>query len=284
MKGYSLLRFPDFKYKAVTLSYDDDTVHNKKIVEILDEYGLKCTFNLNSGRFAAEEDNGETMTESQAVELFKNGKHEIAVHGKKHLSLAEFDSAVCADEIAGDRKNLENLFGRIIKGMAYACGSFNDEVVEILKACGINYARTIESTGKFDIPSDWLRLPATCHHDDERLQSLADEFLKDYPENLHYVHKKPKLFYLWGHAFEFAHHDNWYIIENFAKKVGNRDDVWYATNGEVYDYVKAFDSLEFSVNGEYIKNPSAICVYLNYCGQDVKVPAGATVKTKFLVV
>lgn len=283
MKKYSLMRFPDFKYKAVTLSYDDDTAHNKKLVSILDEYGLKCTFNLNSERFAKKE-NGETLTESQAVELFKNGKHEIAVHGKKHLSLAEFDCAVCADEIAGDRKNLESLFGRIVKGMAYACGSYNDEVVNVLKTCGINYARTVESTGKFDIPSDWLKMPATCHHADPRLNSLTEEFLKDYPDTRHYVHKTPKLFYLWGHAYEFAHGDNWYVIEEFAKKVGNRDDVWYATNGEVYDYVKAFESLEFSVAGDMIKNPSSTDVYLNYCGKDVKVPAGATVKTQLTII
>lgn len=283
MKRYSLMRFPDFKYKAVTLSYDDDTLFDKKFVGILDEYGLKCTFNLNSERFAAQE-NDVTMTIGQAVELFRDSRHEIAVHGKKHLSLAEFDSAVCAEEIAGDRKNLESLFGVIVKGMSYACGSYNDEVVKTLKACGINYARTVESTGRFDIPNDWLRLPATCHHNDSRLEALTDEFLKDYNEKTHYVHKTPKLFYLWGHAYEFNDNDNWHIIENFARKVGDRDDVWYATNGEVYDYVKAFDSLEFSVAGDMIKNPSAIDVCLNYCGKNVKVPAGKTIRTQLIIV
>lgn len=278
MKRYFTMRFPDFKYKAVTLSYDDDVVFDKKLMEIIDAYGLKCTFNLNSGIFA-EKSGGRVMTEEEAKALFTNCGHEIAVHGLKHLSLAEFDSAVATKDVLLDRINLENMFGCVIKGMAYANGSYNDEVVKTLETCGINYARTVVSTGRFDIPTDWLRLPATCHHNDSRLEELTEEFLKDYPENAHYARKVPKLFYLWGHAYEFNDNDNWYIIENFAKKVGNRDDVWYATNGEVYDYVKAYESLEYSVSGDMIKNPSAIDVYLNYCGKAIKVPAGATVKT-----
>ena len=46
------MRFPGFKYKALTLSYDDDVIFDKKLMEILDKHGLKCTFNLNSGLFA----------------------------------------------------------------------------------------------------------------------------------------------------------------------------------------------------------------------------------------
>lgn len=37
------------KKKAVTFSYDDGIVYDKHLVEILNKYGLKCTFNLNSG-------------------------------------------------------------------------------------------------------------------------------------------------------------------------------------------------------------------------------------------
>ena len=50
---YKFLRFPEWKYKAVTLSYDDGTVYDRKLIDILDKYGLKCTFNLNSGITAA---------------------------------------------------------------------------------------------------------------------------------------------------------------------------------------------------------------------------------------
>ena len=35
---YRFLRFPNFKFKAVTLSYDDCVVFDRKLIEILDKY------------------------------------------------------------------------------------------------------------------------------------------------------------------------------------------------------------------------------------------------------
>ncbi len=39
----------DGKKKAVTFSYDDGVVYDRRLVGIFNKYGLKCTFNLNSG-------------------------------------------------------------------------------------------------------------------------------------------------------------------------------------------------------------------------------------------
>lgn len=100
---------------------------------------------------------------------------------------------MAAYEIIEDRKMLESTFGRIVKGCAYPFGTYSDEVVEILRRCGILYARTTVSTRKFDIPTDWLRMPATCHHNDPELMNLCDRFLtSDNPRQF------PQLFYLWG--------------------------------------------------------------------------------------
>lgn len=264
---YSFLRFREWKYKAVTLSYDDGTIFDRKLIEILDKYGLKCTFNLNSELYA-NETGGRRLTKDEATELYKNSPHEVAIHGAKHFSLAEVSSEVATRDVVVDRENIEKQFGRIIKGMAYANGSYNDTVVEILRNCGIKYARTTVATNKFDIPTDWLRLPTTCHHTAANLDELTDEFINIKGGNF------PKLFYLWGHSYEFNDSDNWEIIENFAKKVGNRDDIWYATNGEVYDYVKAFECLEYSVDGKIIKNPTDTDVYLCYFGKNILIKAG----------
>ena len=116
--------------------------------------------------------------------------------------------------------------------MAYANGSYNGQVVEILKNCGIKYARITVATSKFDIPTDWLRMPSTCHHTANILDELTDEFLS-LKEEGYFWRNSPKLFYLLGHSYEFNDNNNWEIIENFAKKVGNKDDLWYCTNGEV---------------------------------------------------
>ena len=53
------------------------------------------------------------------------------------------------------------------------------------------------------------------------------------------------------------------MIEKFAEYIGNRDDIWYATNMEIYNYVKAYESLQTSVDKKIIYNPSAIDVWVN---------------------
>ena len=35
--------------RSVVLSFDDGTIYDKRFIELLDKYGLKATFNLNSG-------------------------------------------------------------------------------------------------------------------------------------------------------------------------------------------------------------------------------------------
>ena len=275
MKYYKLLRFPDFKLKALTLSYDDGIRADVKLTEVLSENGIKATFNLNSGLFA-QRDGEHRLSENEAKKLYDLKNFEVALHGERHLSLAEVSEDVAVRDIANDRQNLERDFGGIINGMAYANGSYNDSVVEILKKCGIKYARTTKSTQNFDLPEDWLRLCPTCHHNDPELMNLADKFI-NFKDDLYFWANSPKLFYLWGHSYEFDNNSNWEIIEKFAQKVGGKDDIWYATNGEIYDYVQAYNRLEYSINGETIFNPSVITVYLYYYGKRVSIKGGETV-------
>lgn len=44
-----MIMFPDGKKKALTLSYDDGVEQDRRLVEILNRYGIKATFNINSG-------------------------------------------------------------------------------------------------------------------------------------------------------------------------------------------------------------------------------------------
>ena len=57
---------------------------------------------------------------------------------------------------------------------------------------------------------------------------------------------------LWGHSYEFEADGNWDVIERFAAYTGNRDEIWYATNLELYDYMTAYDRLLFSADGSMV--------------------------------
>lgn len=255
------LRFPGGRSKTLTLSYDDGVSQDVRLIAIMLEHGLKGTFNLNSGLYAPDgfefpiSEKVHRMTRSECLRTYMNSGMEVACHGLTHSFLDRLPSNMCTYEILMDRLQLEQDYARIIRGMAYPFGTFNDQVINILKRCGIVYARTVESTEQFDLPTDWLRLPATCHHDNPHLMELAKDFVET-PAN-----RTPKMFYLWGHSYEFDVHNNWSIIERFAQYMGRRNEIWYATNIEIYNYVSAFSQLEFSTDGKYVHNPSGTTLY-----------------------
>ena len=58
--------------------------------------------------------------------------------------------------------------------------------------------------------------------------------------------------------------DNWKIIEDFCAYMGNRNEIWYATNMEIYEYVQAYHQLVFSTDSSVVYNPSAIDVYFSW--------------------
>jgi len=272
------MRFPGGKAKALTLSYDDGVEQDIKLIEIMVKYGLKGTFNISSGRYAAEGTVyppgklGRTMTKKASQSLYISNGMEVAVHGLTHPNLNKLPENMCTYEVMQDRANLEEDFGTLIRGMAYPYGSYSDSVVETLKLCGIVYSRTVASTERFDIPTDWLRMPATCHHNNPRLMELAKSFAENNTK------LDPSLFYLWGHSYEFERDDNWKVIEEFAEYIGNRDDIWYATNIEIYDYIAAYKQLIFSVNGRKVYNPTNTTVYLLMDTEEICVKPGETVE------
>ena len=254
--------------KVFTLSYDDGVKQ-----DILNKHGLKGTFNINTGLYAPEEHDRTRdewrMKLSESQQVYGNSGHEVAVHGLTHPFLERINTPDVLREILEDRRNIESQYGTLARGMAYPFGTYNQEVVDCLEKCGICYARTVQSTHTFAFPDNWLTLHPTCHHNDNRLMELADRF----------VHTSPNfqdnwLFYVWGHSFEFDTHNNWNVIEEFAEYIGNREDVWYATNIEIYDYVKAYKSLQTNVDETMVYNPTATHVWFAKDGKTYCIKSG----------
>ena len=97
---------------------------------------------------------------------------------------------------------------------------------------------------------------ATAHHRDPKVFELMEEFLSINVDERYCAQRTAKLFYLWGHAFEFERDQNWDLLEQICEKLSGRDDIWYATNGEICDYAAAYRSLVFSADGHTIYNPT----------------------------
>ena len=179
--------FPNAKRKALTFSYDDGVEQDARLMEIFNKHGLKGTFNLNGQPLETAEYTWPEGTihrrmgykmalETYGGELGRN--HEIAIHSYTHPFLDRIPRALANYEVAKDREVLEKLFDRLIRGCAYPMGTFSDMTVDVLRDNDIAYARTTVSTGNFSVPTDWLRMPATCHHNDARFGQLTETFIK----------------------------------------------------------------------------------------------------------
>ena len=93
----------------LTLSYDDGVVQDIRLVGIMDQHGLKGTFNINSGLYLPEDAVRERyygrMKLSEAQELYINSGHEVAVHALTHPYLERLKWDEVAYEILEDRRN-----------------------------------------------------------------------------------------------------------------------------------------------------------------------------------
>ncbi len=255
--------FPKGKHKVLTLSYDDGRVEDRRLVEIMNQNGVRGTFHLNSGLV-----DEERIPVEEWKTLYRG--HEVSCHTVLHPTISRCPIEQTAMQVLEDRRALERAVGYLVRGMSYPNGSCNDEIVGLLPGLGIEYCRTVGSTDSFGMPENYLKWTATCHHNHNLLEN-GQKFVELFKSQYLYM------MYVWGHSFEFTRDNNWELIEEFCQLVGNREDIWYATNIEIVDYMKAAKNLKFTIDADKVYNPGFDSVWINVDGMIVEVPGGKTV-------
>lgn len=280
---YQFMRFPKGRWKAVTCSYDDGVRQDIRLAGILGQHGIKGTFNINSG-FVAQTPKNRHLTAEEIKEYLLNRGHEIAVHGQNHRAPGVCRPIELIQDVLNCRLELEKEFGRTVRGMAYPDGGIKmfqygmdyESVKSCLKELDIVYARTWGGDNSlFRLPTDWHAWVPTVHHGNP----LAAEYAEASAEmklSGNHSQNHPRLFYFWGHSYEFDHNQNWDLLENLCKVLGERDEIWYVTNMELYDYVCAYESLIYSADGKQIYNPTLIKIWFDRDGQLYSIDPGQT--------
>jgi len=258
--------FPEGKAKALTMSYDDGKIQDERLVGIFNKYGIKGTFNINYGLMEKEQTPPRIKRE-RVAELYKG--HEVATHTMTHPTIERCPLTKVAEEIMEDRKGLESLVGVPVRGHAYPNGSYSEEIKQLFRQLGIAYGRVVPSVPNFELPKDPLEWYPTCHHNDPELMQKA-QFFADFDKKQYL-----KLMYVWGHSYEFDNNDNWDVIEKFCEFMGGREDIWYATNIEIIDYMDAAGRLQFTADHSKVFNPGAVSVWLNVDNRYVEAKGGA---------
>ena len=106
--------------------------------------------------------------------------------------------------------------------------------------------------------------------------SLAHQFVEEVPNRNYGINW---MFCVGGHSWEFNRHKNWELLEELGELVGGKEDIWYATNREIFEYAEAFNSLIFSSRGDRVYNPTCRELFF-FKDRLYSVKPGETVEVK----
>jgi len=258
--------FPNGYKIALTLSFDDGRIHDRRLVSILNRYGLKGTFHLNSGFFGLE----SYVNKSEIKELYQG--HEVSAHSLTHPHLTQIPNNEIIHQLLEDKQNLEAIVEYPVRGMSYPFGDYNSNVMDHAKMLGLEYSRSVKSTMNFKLPIDFMEWHPTVH--------IKTDLTVLWNQCLDNRFNEMRCFYVWSHSYEFEDNQTWDMIEDFCKMVSQSKDVWFATNIEIKDYMDAIQRLVISVDSSMIYNPSAIDVWISTDHQVIKIKSGETFRAK----
>ncbi len=238
--------WPGGKWKALIMSYDDGPAADTQMVNLFNKNSIVGTFNLATVFL----DTPDFLESSKIASLFSG--HEVANHSVHHPYLAQQTIAGITSEIEECNDVLSGLMDYNIHGMAYpfgGIGTYDYRVMDIAKNQGIRYARTTNDSYSLEIPTDFpdglMQWSPTVN--DWDAENFSDQLLA-------WDQEKMALAYIWGHS-HFLDETGWTRLTTFCETVGNRNDIWYAKNIEVADYLLAISNLIYEDNK--VRNPSA---------------------------
>lgn len=222
----------------VTTSWDDGSIFDLKVAELLNKYGVKGTFYVPKSLFA------HPLERNDILALDKN--FEIGSHTLNHVDLTKVSLSEAKQEIEGSKAYLEDLLGHNVPMFCYPSGRFNQDIKRIVRDSGFIAARTIKR-GSLDLPSDPYEWRVTSYLGkgspyltltamqkiftsikgvwdwETRAKLLFDRFLR-----------VGGIYHIWGHALGFEIDLLWDKLERVLAYISHREDVAYVTNGEIF--------------------------------------------------
>ena len=235
--------YPQGKQKAFNVTYDDGVLQDVRFVALLNQYGLKGTFNLNSALMANEfewtHESGcivKRLGTAAAADLYAG--HEVASHTLTHPYMDNLTREEILHELSADKANLEQLFSQEIRGFAVPFDHYSELIEACVKECGFAYARISEESGSFHPQHEYFRWQATIFHLADKLEALTQQFIA--------TDEELALFQIVGHTYDLDVENKWETMENLFRAIRQQDDILPMTTIEIIDYLKAMDSAEIT--------------------------------------
>ena len=233
--------YPGGKRKAFNITYDDGVLQDVRFVSLLNRFGLKGTFNLNSQlmeeRFAWPHPNGMEVRRLGIPEVrgLYDG-HEIASHTLTHPYMHELPEFEILRQLGEDKRRLEALFGRAVLGFAVPFDYYSDLIARSAEICGFEYARQSEVSLDYAPCKDWYHWKTGVYHIMPELIPFVEGFLE--------TQQELAVCQIVGHSYDLDAEHLWEDLEWICASAAAREDVWYCTNLELVQYLKAMEKFD----------------------------------------
>ena len=243
--------YPNGKTKAFVLTYDDGVLQDVRLVLLLNRYGLKGTFNLNSVLMEREfvwqhEKIGDVRRLPNVVAAHLYDGHEVASHSCTHPDLSGMGREAIAYELGHDRWLLEQLTGQQVKGFGVPFDYYDGVAVECVRELGFVYGRGSEETRSYAPIWDPYRQQAGMFHLSGGLTEFVEGFLQTEIELANCI--------IVGHSYDLDAEQLWETMEEICAKVSDCDDVLSMTHLELVEYQQAM--LQAEIKGDTVVNHS----------------------------
>ena len=259
--------YPNGKKKAFNITYDDGVLQDVRFVELMNKYGLKGTFNLNSQlmeeEFAWTHPNGMTVKRlptDVVAELYQN--HEVASHTLTHPYLSQLTEPEIMHQMARDKENLERLTGKPVLGFAGPFHHWSPMIAECARKCGFEYARNAEERYCYAPPEQYYDWSAGSYH-------IMPGF-RNFVEGFFHTGEELALCQIVGHTYDLDAENMWATLESILKRVSEDETILSMTNLELVQYLKAMRTAV--ITDHQIQNPSMIPLWFEKDGEVICIP------------
>lgn len=265
------LRYPGGKKRVVNFSYDDGVLQDIPLVDMMNRYNLKGTFNLNSAlmqeAFTWIHPCGMPVTRlspQQAAGLYTG--HEVASHTQRHPYMDNFSREQILRELSEDRQALKQLFADPICGYATPFHFYSSTLADCVRACGFSYGRVSQMDASYTPWRERYSWKPGIFHEDPGLQEYIDGFLRS-QQSLAFCQ-------VVGHSYDLEASNHWARMEEIFYRISCQEDVWSATHLQIVTYLQALQQLVQS--DHHIHNPSPECIWIAIDGQPIVIPPRST--------
>ena len=267
--------YPEGRLKAFNVTYDDGVCQDVRLVELLNPYGIRGTFNLNSQLMAEEfawiHENGMTVRRlpPQTVRDLYAG-HEVASHTLTHPYMDSLPEGEILRQMSEDKANLERLFERPVSGFAVPFTYYSPLIADCARRCGFSYARMSEERYTYAPPEDDYYWAAGTYHISPGFADFVNGFWE--------TEEELALCQIVGHSYDLDTLQMWELMESLISRVAADKDTLPVTHLEAVRYWQAMQKAV--IEEAYIFNGSDTVLWFEINGKVCSVSPGERLEIK----